>query len=814
MKCEICGNEFVKANGLVRHIRQYHHMSDKDYYDSYCRQDGEGLCLTCGKSTSFLYFSIGYEKYCSVDCNPNADVKVCAICKKRLFNLKTLSQHLKEHNITPKDYYDIYLKKDGEGACVVCGRPTKFKQMRYFPHCSISCASSDKAVQAKLKTTMNKRHGVEYPSQSKNIQIKANNSRKKHIVEGKYSISLLQQNPELCKEWDYDKNTVQPNEMSYKSGKKVWWKCWLGHSYCASIANRNNGNGCPYCSNRKVLKGYNDLATVNPELCKEWDYNKNKYSPDAISGYSTNIKFFWRCSLGHSYQSTVANRNNGYNCPYCSNHMILEGFNDLITTNPELAEEWDYDKNSITPNRIGKNHYKKVWWKCSLGHSWKASPRDRNKGKDNFKTNCPICDNRMLLVGFNDLQTKCPQLTKEWDYEVNYPLTPKDIIFHSGKYVGWKCKYGHTWNTRVIDRTSGNMTGCPLCGNQTSMPEQTIAYYLKQVCEVQQRHKINGNEVDVYLPQYKIGIEYDGWYYHKNKLDKDLNKARKLIDDGICVVNIVETKGNTNSVVKIYDNNIRISYKYDNADANFENALLSLFDWLATYTTNKNFTNIDVNIKRDKIQIKEQFGSSTKKNSIAALYPELAKEWDYDKNGRLTPNDFVGGSNVSVYWKCSKGHSWVALINSRVRGNGCPYCANKRVLEGFNDLLTLNSQLSLEWNYDKNAGLCNKRGEDISTPNKVMAVSKYKVWWRCSTCGNEWQASIDCRNNGNRCRKCASRLRNARMSKQVMNIETKTIYSSLAEASDKTGLSKASICYCCKGKYKSAGGYHWKYVDT
>ena len=358
------------------------------------------------------------------------------------------------------------------------------------------------------------------------------------------------------------------------------------------------------------------------------------------------------------------------------------------------------------------------------------------------------------------------------------------------------------------------MTGCPLCSNQTSMPEQAIAFYLKQVCNIKQRHKINGKEVDVYLPQYKIGIEYDGWYYHKNKRVNDVNKTHKLINAGICVIHIVEIKRNTDIVVKAFnDNNIRISYKYDNVGVNYENVLHKLCELLAIKTHNDDFARLDINLKRDRLHIKEQLGTSTKKNSLESLYPELVKEWDYDKNGKLTPDDFVSGSNVSVFWRCSKGHSWEAVISSRVRGNGCPFCSNKRVLEGYNDLLTLNPKLASEWNYDKNKELRNKKGEDISTPNKVMAVSTYKVWWRCSTCGYEWQANIDCRNNGNGCRKCASVLRNKKICKRVINVETNTIYNSLAEASDKTGLSRASICYCCKGKFKTAGGYHWKYVD-
>ena len=76
-------------------------------------------------------------------------------------------------------------------------------------------------------------------------------------------------------------------------------------------------------------------------------------------------------------------------------------------------------------------------------------------------------------------------------------------------------------------------------------------------------------------------------------------------------------------------------------------------------------------------------------NDIGSKYPELTKEWDYEKNKKL-PSEYASGSDAKVWWRCEKGHSWRAAINSRVKSNGCPYCGNKKVLAGFNDLFTAN----------------------------------------------------------------------------------------------------------------------------
>ena len=52
----------------------------------------------------------------------------------------------------------------------------------------------------------------------------------------------------------------------------------------------------------------------------------------------------------------------------------------------------------------------------------------------------------------------------------------------------------------------------------------------------------------------------------------------------------------------------------------------------------------------------------------------------------VTPN-----SHKKVWWKCSKGHEWQAVVASRNRGSGCPYCSGRKAISGINDLETLSS---------------------------------------------------------------------------------------------------------------------------
>ena len=141
----------------------------------------------------------------------------------------------------------------------------------------------------------------------------------RRAIKGETDLTTI--SPELIKEWDYQKNTVSPTDISYSSKLKVWWRCPKDHSYEASICNRRYGRGCPYCSNHKVLPGYNDILSVAPEICSEWDYEMNgsKKPSEVLAGGST--KYWWICKNGHKWLTTVYSRVKGSKCPYCTGQV-------------------------------------------------------------------------------------------------------------------------------------------------------------------------------------------------------------------------------------------------------------------------------------------------------------------------------------------------------------------------------------------------------------------------------------------------------------------------------------------------------------
>ena len=164
--------------------------------------------------------------------------------------------------------------------------------------------------------------------------------------------SIAEERPDLIPQWS-PKNTQSPDKVSCGSHQKVWWICSKGHEWEATVKNRALlDSGCPYCEHRAVLKGYNDLATINPELAQSWSpKNSKKASEYAVS---SNTEVWWVCAKGHEWKARIADRAEGHGCPYCAGHKVWKGYNDLATTHPLLIPEWS-SKNKLSPEAIFLN---------------------------------------------------------------------------------------------------------------------------------------------------------------------------------------------------------------------------------------------------------------------------------------------------------------------------------------------------------------------------------------------------------------------------------------------------------------------------
>ena len=113
---------------------------------------------------------------------------------------------------------------------------------------------------------------------------------------------------------------LDPQQVSPYSNRAVWWRCGLGHSWHAAISTRAWGSDCPYCAGRKVLAGFNDLATRYPELAQTWDPVLNGALTPAMVTPGSHKKVWWRCPENHVWKAVVYSRTSDKRCgcPVCA----------------------------------------------------------------------------------------------------------------------------------------------------------------------------------------------------------------------------------------------------------------------------------------------------------------------------------------------------------------------------------------------------------------------------------------------------------------------------------------------------------------
>ena len=300
-----------------------------------------------------------------------------------------------------------------------------------------------------------------------------------------------------------------PSEV-FKSGRDYCtWKCKRGHKWIAQINSRtNNDSGCPICAKapQLVLRGVNDLKTKYPDIAAEAD----GWDPSIVIAGS-HEKFWWKCDKNHVWQATVVNRihggEEGSNCPYCAGLRPIRGENDLKTMYPDIAAEANgWDPTDFLPQ---SNQNKK--WRCRHGHTWKATIGNRTRRGDR----CPYCAGHTLLIGFNDLQSKHPELTVEAE-----GWSPTRVKFNCTKSRKlWKCKdCGHKWKAFPYSRTKRG-SGCHKCGNLGGFEVDDPAwmYLMERIGPPEEQQIGITNDLDERVDTHK-------------KENRDKKKKWKLID--------------------------------------------------------------------------------------------------------------------------------------------------------------------------------------------------------------------------------------------------------------------------------------------
>lgn len=274
-----------------------------------------------------------------------------------------------------------------------------------------------------------------------------------------------------------------------------------------------------------------------------------------------------------------------------------------------------------------------------------------------------------MISGYNDVASNYINLRDEWDYNKNYPLLPTNVTIGSNRQVWWKDTYGHEWQDSIAHRTKEHR-GCPVCGNYDKISEREIKiyYYIHKYFQdtilTYNDKTADLSEIDIYIPSIKTGIEYDGQFYHKN-VERDKHK------DIVCKNNQIRLLRIREPDCPIYASDwCEFIYLKNLSDAELKNAIINLL-------TIFNVKNISVDFDNDIADIESIRNKRKQTNSLLEQYPDVAGEWNYEKNGKLTPEFISYGSKKRVWWICNKcQHEWVTSIYYRTGSSktGCPKC--------------------------------------------------------------------------------------------------------------------------------------------
>lgn len=316
--------------------------------------------------------------------------------------------------------------------------------------------------------------------------------------------------------------------ISAGSSRTLWWLDEMGHEWEAVVSSRAlGGRGCPFCSNARVLLGFNDLLTVKPIVAAEWHPTSNGgLGADQILAFSSR-KVWWLCRVcSHSWRATIANRtkaNRPTGCPACSGHAVVAGKNDLLSDNSEVSSELHPTKNcGLSADQIHAHSEKSFWWLCkACGYEWRAKVSNRNNAWS--ASGCGRCSGRRIIVGETDLSTVNPLAASQWHPTKNGELTPTEVSGQSNRSAWWLCEAGHEWRATIYSRMRA---GCRKCsaGKHASKGEREVWELLKELGfdpEHSNRTAIVPLEIDLYIPELRIGIEYNGMYWHSEEVRHD-----------------------------------------------------------------------------------------------------------------------------------------------------------------------------------------------------------------------------------------------------------------------------------------------------
>ena len=503
----------------------------------------------------------------------------------------------------------------------------------------------------------------------------------------------------------------------------------------------------------KLIPGENDLKTRFPHIADEWDFEKNKpFLPEQFLPGSGKT-FYWKCNNGHdSYPASIKDRTHGHSCRICGRSKISKGImvsavrkrGSLKDLQPDIAAEWDYEKNEDGPECYAPGSSKNVWWKCTwCNNSWPDTVYSRvyqNSGcpKCNYRNKTSFPEQAVFFYVrqvFPDAQNSYTELfNNNMELDVYIPSRSVGIEYD-----------GLPWHeTKHIKKDTKKYLYCK---------EHKIT-----LIRIRESEKDVEGTCDAYV------LRTDP--HSSISLDNAIRETLNIITDNSFDISI-DSERDRNVIWIQYRTSFQeksLQFRYPKIAAEWhpdKNGEITPdkvsgssreFAWWLCPVCGESYekrisdrTNNGVGCPKCSSKKKSELGRNQNlipnENDLATLFPDLIKEWDYEENKGIIPRDFTPGSDERVNWKCSVcGKKYLASICSRTHGSGCPVCGRKKAglsqkqgsIKKYGSLREANPAVAEEWDYEANSPL---------TPDNVSPIDKQEYHWICK-CGQKWTSSV------------------------------------------------------------------------
>lgn len=421
--------------------------------------------------------------------------------------------------------------------------------------------------------------------------------------------------------------------------------------------------------------------------------------------------------------------------------------NCLATSNPSLAAQWHPKNNGgLTPEGIAAGSSRKAWWICPLGHEWQATVHSRNRG-----SGCPKCRSSSSLTELRFLAElrwvfkrvvhrskhggfECDLFLPRYSLGVEYD----GLRWHSEKATADEAK-NIALKNQGIECVRVRQQGLPKIGVHDVIVEKKAAHtvnavksLLSAICSIRTLSRKDEARVAEYLGLHSWANDAE---YQRLLANHPYPLLGLSLSDKFPAVarSWHPTKNAALSPRHVYpQSGLKVWWTCEKGH-----------EWKANIAHRAKGSGCPVCSGARAIPA----------TSLQALFPSIAAQWNHQRNAQLLPTEVRPRSGRKVWWRCQSGHEWLAVIASRVNGNGCPYCSGKRPAAGLprladRTLAVLRVDLAKEWHNARNGTM---------KPSDVSAGSAEKVWWQCDK-GHEWQATVTNRARGAGCPMCSGRV--------------------------------------------------------